>query len=186
MHRRTLILAPVALGLAGCTAGPSATPLTASERSGLRIGAVQVITTGTVFDGMGAEEARNFLRPDLEGELRQSFGDRLAAQGWLLQAEIARLTVVGGTATAFGRDQSTLEGVVRLVRPDGVVRATIPVTVTAGRARESLGGRVVGSVAGGRDRFYRRLLDRFADDARELALGRDLPGERLVRAVTGG
>lgn len=187
MIRRTVLFAPVALAVAGCAGSPR-TALTADERRNLRVAEVRTVTTAAVFDGAGAEERRNFVGPDLSAELRDEFRDRLADQGWTLEAEIALLSVVGATATSFGRDRSALEGTLRLIDPAGTVRASAPITVTAGAARESLGGRIVGAAStaatgGGRGRFYRTLLDQFARDGRTLLLGADLPGERLVRRV---
>lgn len=180
---RRLTLAGIAAALAACAA-PTTTPLTNAERRDLRIGSVQVVTSGAAFQGDGAAEIRNFLAPDLTAALRDAFSDRLASDGWLLQAEIGRVAVVGGTATALGRDQSEIAGVLRLVDPGGTLRASVPITVTAGRERESLGGRIVGAAVGGRGRFYRSMVADFASDGRQVLLGRDLPGERLVRRAT--
>ena len=180
MNRRTIVLAPAVLALMAC-AGGSAAPLSREERRDLRIGAFQVVTSGAVFDGAGAQEVRNLLPSDLEGALRGEFADRRASGGWVMQAEIARLRVVGGTATATGRGQSELSGSLRLIDGAGALRASVPLTVTAGTERESLAGTLVGSVTGSRGRFYRAMLAQFARDGREVLLGRDLPGERLVR-----
>ena len=188
MNRRTLIVAPAAIALAAC-AGRTTLPLSAEERASLRIGDVQIVSSAAVFDGAGAEERRNRLSPDLTAELRDEFADRIAAGGWTLQAEIGRLAVVGATATSFGRDRSELQGSLRLIDPTGALRASVPITVTAGASRETLGGSIVGAATtavtgGGRGRFYRSLLNDFARQGRELLLGRDLPGQRLTRRIT--
>ena len=179
MNRRRLALCLAALPLAACVGGGS-TALTGDERRALRIGAVEVVTTAAVLEN-GGVDLRNVLSPDLREALRDEFRDRLAPGGWTMQVEVARLNVVGGTSTALGRGQSRLDATLRLIDPSGTLRATTPITVTAGAAAEGAVGTVAGALTGRRGRFYRALLEDFARESRRLVLGEDLPGQRIVR-----
>ncbi|PWJ19185.1 hypothetical protein SAMN05421539_104116 [Jannaschia seohaensis] len=177
-RRRFLALLPAALA-AACT-GPTGTALTRAERSALRIAAFRVDSSAGDFRN-GGPEYRNRIVVDLAEALRREFSDRTDPSGWIMQAEIGVLDVVGGTATATGRGQSQLSATLRLIDQGGSLRASVPLTVTAGAARETLTGTAIGALTGGRDRFYGNLLETYARDARTLVLGEDLPGERLVR-----
>jgi ABC-type amino acid transport substrate-binding protein len=179
MHRRALLaLLPAALA-AACT-GPTGTALTRADRRALRIASFRVNPVGGNYRN-GGSEFRNRIVVDLAEALRREFSDREDPSGWTMQAEIGVLDVVGGTATATGRGQSQLSATLRLIDQRGALRASIPLTVTAGAARETLTGTAIGAITGGRDRFYDDLLEAYARDARILVLGEDLPGERLVR-----
>ncbi|TFL17056.1 hypothetical protein [Jannaschia formosa] len=179
MHRRTLLALLPAVLAAACT-GPTGTALTRAERGALRIASFRVDPSGGDFRNAGPDY-RNRIVGDLAEALRREFSDRVDPNGWVMQAEIGVLDVVGGTATATGRGQSQLSATLRLIDQRGALRASIPLTVTAGAARETLTGTAVGAITGGRDRFYRDLLEAYARDARTVVLGEDLPGERLVR-----
>jgi hypothetical protein len=179
MFRRSLLVSGAALAATAC-AGPTGTALTRAERRALRIASIQVQPSGGDFRNAGTE-FRNRIVFDLAEALRREFSDRIDPSGVTLIAEIAVLDVVGGTATATGRGQSQLSATLRLVEPSGALAASIPLTVTAGEARETLAGTAVGAVTGGRGSFYDDLLEAYARDARTVVLGEDLPGERLVR-----
>lgn len=179
MYRRTLLSMGAASLLAAC-AGPTGTALTRDERRALRIAAFAVVVDGADLRN-GGPEFRNRIVQDLAAEMRSEFSDVIDPSGWTMQAEISVLDVVGGTSTALGRGQSELTGTLRLVDTSGALRASLPITVTAGAARESLGGQAVGAITGGRSGFYNDLVESFAREARVLTLGDDLPGERLVR-----
>ncbi|SLN50942.1 hypothetical protein ROJ8625_02535 [Roseivivax jejudonensis] len=182
MHRRTLLLSLGAAGLAACAPIPSDTALSPAERRALRLSTIQVVPSGATFLNSGAQEVRNVIAPDLQGVLRREFSDRIVAQGgWTMQVELARVAVASATSTALGRDQSQLDGTVRLVDPSGALRASVPITVTAGEAADSVLGGAAAAITGSRSRFYRQLLGTFARDARTTILGRDLPGERIIR-----
>ncbi|WP_371153311.1 hypothetical protein [Jannaschia sp. 2305UL9-9] len=179
MHRR-MFTSLALMALASACGGPTGTALTRDERRALRIAAFPVATEGADFRN-GGPDFRNRLVPDLSGAMRREFSDVVDPSGWTAQAEIAVLDVVGGTATATGRGQSRLSGTLRLIDPSGGLRASIPITVTAGAARETRSGQAIGALTGGRRGFYDDLVDAFAREARLLTLGEDLPGERLVR-----
>lgn len=179
MDRRIFLAALASTPLAACT-GPTGTALTRDERRALRIASFRVAPTGGDYRN-GGPEFRNRIVLDLADALRREFSDRVDPSGWIMQAEIGVLDVVGGTATATGRGQSQLSATLQLIDQSGTLRASIPLTVTAGEARESLAGTAVGAITGGRSRFYEDLLETYARDARIVLLGEDLPGERLVR-----
>ncbi|ETW13966.1 hypothetical protein ATO8_03711 [Roseivivax marinus] len=183
MDRRHFLAALGATALAAaCAPIPSDTALTTAERRALRISNVQVVSSGANFLNSGAQDVRNVLAPDLQGVLRREFSDRIVQQGgWTMQVEVASLAVASATSTALGRDQSQLEGTVRLIDPQGTLQASVPIAVTAGEAAESVLGGAASAIAGSRSRFYRQLLGTFARDARTTILGRDLPGQRIVR-----
>jgi hypothetical protein len=184
MHRRTLIATGALSALAAC-AGPTGTALTRAETRALSIADVRVVTSGGAFLN-GGPDYRNRIVGDLEAALRAAFSDRLDPSGWEMRVEIGTLDVVGGTATASGRGQSELSATLRLLDRAGALRASIPLTVTAGRARETLTGTAIGAITGGRDRFYANLVEAYADDARIVLLGDDLPGEALIRRARAG
>lgn len=182
--RRTLLAG--LLAVPACAPLPATSPLSRDERRSLRIERIEVEANAANLLSEAAEERRNLLPGDLTEALRGDFADRIGSGGATLIAEIQRFNVVGGTATAFGRDRSELSGVLRLVDTGGRVRASVPITVTAGVAGESFAGSAARAAVNSREGYYRDLLDRFAADARVLLLGRDRPGERLVRSVTAG
>ena len=180
----TRILLPLLLLLAACAPLPRANPLSAEAVRSLALADIEVTTAGAGFEGRGADYSSR-LAPELEAVLRREFSDRLAPTGARMVVEVGRVNVAGGTATALGRDQSTLSGTVRLVQ-GGELVASYPIQVIAGEASESLAGAVLGSTVNSAERFYRRLLTGFARDAREVILGPGLPGSRAVRRLTAG
>lgn len=185
MPNRRLVCLGV-LTATACAPLPATSPLSRDERRSLRISEIRVDTDAANFLSAGAEDRRNLLTGDLRAALRREFSDRIGSGGWTLVAEIQRFNLVGGTSTAFGRDQSELSGVLRLLGTEGRLRASIPLTVTAGVAGESFAGSAARAAVNSRGGYYRDLLARFALEARTLLLGRDLPGERLARRVTAG
>lgn len=187
LARRALILS--GLALAACAPGPRSNPLSAAAVRDLRIAEIAVVTEGAAFEGRAASERSSRLSPELRAELRRAFADRTGPSGVTMVVEVARLNVAGGASTALGRDQSALSGSIRLVERGGGgdrLLATYPIQVVAGEASESLAGAVVGAAVNRSERFYRRLLRGFAEDAREQIIGRRLPGSRAVRRVSGG
>ena len=179
MKRLALLLT---LALAACAPSPRSNPLSAEAVRTLALAEIAVTTTGAAFEGRASDRSSS-LSPDLGAALRREFSDRLGGAGLRMVVEVNRLNLAGGTSTALGRDQSTLTGTVRLLDGQTLV-AAYPIQVLAGEASESLAGAVVGAAVNSADRFYRRLLSDFAEDAREQILGRGLPGSRLVRRVT--
>jgi hypothetical protein len=159
------------LAVPACAPLPATSPLSREERRGLRLSEIVVDTDAATFLSTGAQERRNELPLDLRGVLRREFANRLGSGGWTLRAEIQRFNLAGSASTAFGQDQSELSGVLRLVDTQGRLRASIPVTVTAGVAGESLLGSAARAATASQGRFYRTLLVRFAEDARALLLG---------------
>ncbi|MFD1509731.1 hypothetical protein [Lacimonas salitolerans] len=183
MQRRQVLASLSAVAVAtACAPIPSDTALSPAERSALRISTFEVVTSAAAFLNAGAQDVRNLLAPDLQGVLRREFSDRVAqAGGWTMQVEVGRLAVASATRTALGSDRSELAGSVRLIDPSGTLRASVPIAVSAGDAAESVLGGAASAITGSRSQFYRQLLGTFARDTRSTILGRDLPGERLVR-----
>ena len=101
-----------------------------------------------------------------------------------MNVEIARFNLAGSARTAMGRDQSQLQGSVRIIDPSGRLLATYPIQVVAGTAAESRTGALARAAVTTADGFYRSLLTSFARDSRAQILGSDLPGQRLLRRVT--
>ncbi len=103
-----------------------------------------------------------------------------------MSVEIARMNLAGSVRSAFGRDQSRMQGTVRLLDPTGALLAAYPVQVEAGTAAESRTGALARATVTTSEGFYRSLLRDFARAAREQILGADLPGQRLFRQATSG
>lgn len=76
----------------------------------------------------------------------REFDDRIAPGGVTVAVDVSRINVAGGTATAFGRDQSRLQGAVRVIETDGSLLASYTIIAIAGTPRETRGGAVVGAV----------------------------------------
>ena len=186
MHRRLFLAALGTAALASaCAPIATDTALSPAETRALRLSQIDVQSTGAAFLNPGAEEVRNLLAPDLRAALQTEFSDRIVQSGgWTLQAEIQRLAVASATSTALGRDQSQLAGTLRLIDTSGTLRASVPVEVTAGEAAGGVLSGAAQAIANSRSRYYRQLLGTFAQDSRAVLLGRDLPGERLIRSVT--
>ena len=181
MIRRTMLaLSLSALALSACATGPEQA-LSDDEAAALEIAQIRTSTSGTIFETDAASELRNFVSADLTSALRREFADRTAGTGWTMVAEIDTLRLASGTATTVGADQSSMTGTLKLADPTGRVRASVPVTVTAGEAATSVRGAAVGVLFGRQGRYYRTLLDRFAREGRTRLLGADLPGQRIVR-----
>ena len=168
--------------LAACAPLPRANPLSAEAVRSLTFAEIEVTTAGAGFEGRGAAFSSR-LAPELRAVLRREFSDRLGAGGARMVVEVGRLNVAGGTSTALGRDQSALAGTVRIL-DGGALVASYPIQVIAGEASASIAGAIVGATVNSGERFYRRLLDGFAQDAREQIVGRGLPGSRVVRQVS--
>ena len=187
MKRRIFLLGTLAAGsLASCAPTPHANPLGREARAALRLGRIEVRTEGAAFESARARSQASQLGPDLEAELRRTFSDRLDPSGATLVVEIQQVNLAGGTRTAFGSDQSRMTGAVRLLGEDGRLRASYPVTVIAGEARETTLGALAAATVGSADRFYRTLLVDFARTTRSQMLGPDLPGARLMRQIGAG
>lgn len=187
MHRRTLIVQMSALtALAACGPLPRSALLSRAQAASLRIASVAVSAEGASFENAGAREVRNLIAGDLTAVMRDEFSDRLAPTGVVLQVDLSVINVSTSTNTALGRDQSRIVGQVSVVEPSGAVLARAPIEVTAGSAAESALGSAARALTGRRGRYYRQMLTLFARDTRAVLLGRDLPGERLVRRATAG
>lgn len=181
-----LVLAGAA-GLAGCAPQPRANPMGRELRGSITFSEVSVTTAGAALESRRAADAATALGPELEAALRQAFSDRMAAQGTArMVVEVDRFNLAGGTRTAFGSDQSRLSGAVRVLDGQGRLLGSYAVVVTAGEAAETRLGALAGAALGSADRFRRQLAQDFARSTREQMLGRDLPGQRLVRRVTSG
>ncbi len=186
MYRRTFALALAAGALAACAPQPFANPLSREMQANLRISRIDVVTTGAAFESSLAAGTASRLGSDLTGALRQEFADRLRPDGVVMSVEVARMNLAGSVRTAFGRDQSRLQGTVRLLGPGGGLLATYPVQVEAGAAAETRTGALARAAVTTADGLYRTLLRDFARATREQILGADLPGQRLLRRATAG
>ena len=180
MLRRTALAGLAALALAAC-AVTDPSPLSDEEAAALTISSIDVATASTAFETEAAGELRNFLAADLTSSLRREFADRTGSGGWRMQAQVATLRLASGTATTVGTDQSAMTGTLRLIDATGRVRASVPLTVTAGAQATSVRGAAMGVLFGRQGRYYRTLLDNFAAAGRARLLGRELPGQRMVR-----
>lgn len=187
MHRRAFILQLAAVAaLAACAPLPRGSALSRAQAAALRISKVEVAVQGASFENDGAEGVRNLISGDLSRVIRDEFADRLSASGAVLQVDLSVVNVSTSTNTALGRDQSRLVGQVSVVEPSGRVLARAPIEVTAGTAAETALGSAAKALTGRRGRYYRQMLTQFARDTRTVLLGRDLPGERLIRKATTG
>ncbi len=183
--RRLVLLGAASALMASCAPTPSANPLPRATRNALRISDITVETGGTAFVNRAAADRASSLAPDLRQSLLREFADRISDDGVRVVVEISQLNVAGGTATATGRDQSRLQGAVRVVQTDGSVLASYTIIAVAGAARETRTGTVVGSVINTASGFYRALIDQFSLQTREDMLGAYLPGERQARRIGG-
>ena len=183
MTRRSLIALGLSATLVACAPLGAPNPLPRDLRRSLRLADITVITEGASFQNTRAADRASTLGSDLRQYLSREFSERLAPEGMTLQAEVSRLNVASGSATAFGRDQSRLQGTVRIIDTDGALLASYPVLAVAGSPRETRGGALAGAAVNSAGGYYRDLLDRFARDTREAVLGAYLPGERTARQV---
>ena len=186
MDRRSLFLMTGASALAACAPQPYANPLSREVRAGLMFSNFDVVTTGAGFDSNLAAGYASRLGPDLAAALRSEFSDRIRPDGVVMNVEIARFNLAGSARTALGRDQSQLQGSVRITDPAGRLLATYPIQVVAGTAAETRTGALARAAVTTADGFYRGMLTDFARASREQILGSDLPGQRLLRRVTAG
>ncbi len=183
ISRRSLMALAAAAALAAC-APPDPNPLSRQARAELRLSEIVVSTEGAGLESGLARRYSSSLAPDLRAELTREFSDRVGGGSAKMLVDVSRFNVAGGTATAFGRDQSQLQGAVRIVDGNGALRATYTIQVLAGEAAESTSGALFGSVANSGRGYYRDLLEQFARDTREQVLGADLPGQRILRRVS--
>ncbi|WP_209426441.1 hypothetical protein [Pararhodobacter sp. SW119] len=186
MQRRTLLLMLGSGALGACAPQPYTNPLSREARAALGITRIEVVTTGTAFESALAAESATRLGPDLTGALRQEFADRMRPDGVVMSVELARLNMASSLRTAFGRDQSRLQGTVRLLDASGRLLAAYPVQVEAGAAAATRTGALARASVTTAEGFYRDLLRAFARAAREQILGAGIPGQRLLRRVTSG
>ncbi|NYS26801.1 hypothetical protein HUK65_17685 [Rhodobacteraceae bacterium 2376] len=184
MDRRSLFLMIGASALVACAPQPYSNPLSREARAGLAFSRFDVVTTGASFDSSMAANYASRLGADLAAALRSEFSDRVGADGVVMNVEIARFNLAGSTRTAMGRDQSQLQGSVRIIDRAGRLLATYPIQVVAGAAAETRTGALARAAVTTTDGFYRGLLSGFARTSREQILGSDLPGQRLLRRVT--
>ena len=144
--RRMVLLGGASVMMASCAPTPSANPLPRAMRNALRISDITVQTQGTAFVNRGAADRASSLAPDLRQALLREFADRMSDDGVRLAVDISQLNVASGTATATGRDQSRLQGGVRVIAADGSLLASYTIIAVAGAARETRTGTVVGAV----------------------------------------
>ena len=184
MDRRNLFLMISATALAACAPQPYSNPLSREARAGLGFSRFDVVTTGASFDSSLATDYASRLGPDLAAALRSEYSDRVRPDGVVMNVEIARFNLAGSARTAMGRDQSQLQGNVRIIDRAGRLLATYPIQVVAGTAAETRTGALARAAVTTADGFYRGMLTSFARTSREQILGSDLPGQRLLRRVT--
>jgi len=137
MDRRSILLMISASALTACAPQPYSNPLSREARAGLAFSRFDVVTTGASFDSRLASDYASRLGPDLAAALRSEFSDRIRADGVVMNVEIARFNLAGSTRTAMGRDQSQLQGSVRIIDSAGRLLATYPIQVVAGAAAET-------------------------------------------------
>jgi hypothetical protein len=185
IRRRSLLAMLAATPLAACAPQVATNPLGREARAQLAISRIDVTTTGAFFESRAAAGTATRLAPDLTAALRQEFSDRLRPGGVVMSVEVARMNLAGSVTTAFGRDQSRLQGTVRLIGPAGRLLAVYPVQVEAGAAAETRTGALARATVTTAEGFYRALLRDFARATRAQILGADFPGQRLWRRATG-
>lgn len=160
--RTLLVLA--AMLLVACAPEPRINPLSASVARSLTISQVDVNTRAAAFESERARDFSSQLAADLRAALRRSFSDRLSAGGAVLRVEVARLNVTDSASSAFGRDQSALQGLVQLVEPETErVLANYSIDVRAGQAAETRTGAIFSSLIESSGGFYREMVDEFAE-----------------------
>jgi len=184
MNRRSMLVALCAASLAACAPLPNSNPISRNVRASLTFASIEVNTSGTAFESTRAADYTSSLSGDLRGTLEREFVDRMDSGGVKIVVDVARINVAGATTTAFGRDQSLLQGSVRVIGTDDQVLGTYAIQVVAGNAAGSTTGALVGSAIHSGDGYYRDLVNGFARDTREQILGGDWPGQRLLRQVS--
>jgi type IV pilus biogenesis protein CpaD/CtpE len=184
MNRRSVIIALCAASLAACAPLPNTNPISRDVRASLTFSSIEVNTSGTAFESTRAADYTSRLSGDIRGLLEREFVDRMNSGGVKMIVDVARINVAGATTTAFGRDQSLLQGSVRVVGLDDAVLGTYAIQVVAGGAANTTTGALVDSAIHSGDGYYRDLVGGFARDVREQILGGDWPGQRLIRQVS--
>lgn len=187
MQRRLFLLAGLAAVplLAGCTPTPYAGPLGREARATLTLARIDVASQAAVFESSLAREYASRLGPDLQAYLRREFADRMDPAGMTLVVDVQRFNLARSLRTTMGRDQSRMTGVARLLERDGTLVASYPVTVIAGEARTTTTGALATAAVTRADGYYRSMLTDFARETRATIMGRESPGARLLRDVTG-
>lgn len=182
MQRRTLFAMIAATALVACAPLQSTNPIAREVRQSLTFSSITVNTTGAAFDSGRATEFSSSLKGDLETALKTEFVDRLDPAGVQMVVDLARINLAGSTTTAFGRDQSTMSGSVRILDGDALL-GTYAIQVVAGDAAQTRTGALFDSAIRSSNGYYRSLVNGFARDARVQVLGADLPGERALRQL---
>lgn len=150
--------------LLGCSPEPRINPLSASVSRSLTISGVDINTQAAAFESERARDYSSRLAADLRAALRREFSDRLSPAGARLRVEVARLNVADSASSAFGRDQSALQGLVQVVEPGTErVLANYAMDVRAGQAAESRTGAIFSTVFESSGGYYRELVDDFAE-----------------------
>lgn len=185
MKRRLVIALLGASALVACAPTPNANPISREVRQTLTFSEINVTTSGAAFDSTRASERSSSLGPDLQAWMKRELADRMSPGGATLAVDIAKLNVAGSTTTRMGRDQSQLQGSIRVLDGDGQLLGTYQINVVAGQAAETTAGALASAAVQSADGYYRSLLDAFARDAREQILGAELPGQRLLRQING-
>ncbi|WP_422071967.1 hypothetical protein [Tranquillimonas rosea] len=168
-RRVFLLTGGAALGLAACAPMPRSNPLSRAAASNLTFSGVTVSTSGAGYENSRAAQYSSRLGPDLQGVLAQEFSSRIEGSGGArMEVDVARLNLANSARTAFGGDQSRLQGTVRLIENgSNATIASYVIDVVAGAAAETRTGALFGAAVNSSDRFYRQLLTAFADQARE-------------------
>ena len=169
----------------GCTPTPYVGPLGREARATLRLARIDVAAQGTVFESSLAREYASRLGPELQANLRREFADRMDSGGMTVVVEVQRFNLARSLRTTMGRDQSRLSGTARLLERDGTLVASYPVTVIAGEARGTTVGALATAAVTTADGYYRSMLTDFARETRAAILGREGPGARLLRDLSG-
>ncbi len=184
MDRRAFLFVTAAGAVAACAPLPNTNPISREVRAGLTFSSVEVSTSGTAFESTRAADYSSRLASDLKAMIEREFVDRMDPGGVTLMVDVSRFNVAGSTTTAFGRDQSLLQGAARVLDNNDNVLGAYTVQVVAGQAAGSTAGALWDAATSSGGGYYRDLLDEFARDVREEILGGDLPGARLLRQIT--
>ena len=186
MNRRAFAALVAGGILTACAPMDDPNPIGREARARMAFSEIEVVTTGAQFESRAAAERSSQLGTDLRAALRQEFSDRLRPDGVRMVVEVSRLNLAGATRTAFGSDQSRLQGTARVLDGAGRLLGAYPVQIEAGGAAETRTGALLRAGVTSTDRFYRSLVGDFAETTREQILGRESLGQRAVRRVTGG
>ena len=121
-----------------------------------------VNSQAAAFENVLARDYSSQLDADIDAELTRAFADRIHPSGAIMRVEIIRLNVANSGTSAFGRDQSALQGTVQIVDPaDNRVLANYNIDVRVGQASETRVGAVLSTAVQSSQNFYQRLIRQF-------------------------